>query len=90
MFGCKAAVKHTLLESERLKYLGMDDGKINLELMTKLYMVIAHNLNEARKARDGNKNKKTSKEPEKLKIGDDVLIRDHMSKAFQPSTRISA
>ena len=57
---------------------------INLELMTKLYMVVAHNLNEARKARDGNKKKKTTKEPEKLKIEDNVLIRDHTSKTFQP------
>ena len=26
---------------------------INIELMTKLYHVVVHNLNEARKARDG-------------------------------------
>ena len=84
MFGCKAAVKHYLLESEKPKYLGMDDGMINVELMTKLYHVVAHNLNKARKARDGNKKGKTSQEPEKLKIGDNVLIRDHTSKAFQP------
>ena len=84
MFGREAAVKHNLLESERPKYLGMDDGMINLELMTKLYMVVVHNLNEARKARDGNKKGKTAKEPEKLKIGDNVLVRDHTSKAFQP------
>ena len=45
MFRCEVAVKHTLLESERPKYLGTDDGMINIELMTKLYMVIAHNLN---------------------------------------------
>ena len=51
MFGHKAAVKHTLLESEKPKYLGTDNGKINLELMTKLYMVITHNLNKARKAK---------------------------------------
>ena len=49
------AVKHTLLESENPKYLGTDDGIINVGLMTKLYHVVAHNLNEARKARDGNK-----------------------------------
>ena len=84
MFGREAAVKHTLLESERPKYLGTDDSMINLELMTKLYMVVAHNLNKARKARDGNKKKKTTREPEKLKIGDNVLVRDHTSKAFQP------
>ena len=81
MFGREAAVKHTLLESERPKYLGTDGGMINLELMTKLYMVIAHNLNEAGKARDQNKKKKNTKELEKLKIGDNVLVRDQ---AFQP------
>ena len=77
MFRHEAAVKHTLLESEKPKYLGTDDGMIYMELMTKLYHIVAHNLNEARKG-------KTSKEPEKLKIGDNVLVRDHTSKAFQP------
>ena len=52
--------------------------------MTKLYHVVAHNLNEARKARDGNKKGKTPKEPEKLKIGDNVLITHHTSKVFNP------
>ena len=84
MFGHKAAVKHTLLESENPKYLGTDDGMINIGLMTKLYHVVVHNLNKARKARDGNKKGKTPKEPEKLKVGDNILIRDHTSKAFQP------
>ena len=80
----RAAVKHTLLESKNPKYLGTDDSMINVGLMTKLYHVIAHNLHEARKARDGNKKGKTPREPEKLKIGDNILIRDHTSKAFQP------
>ena len=84
MLGREAMVKHTLLQSESPKYLGTDDGLINIELMTKLYMVVAHNLNQARKARDGNKKNRTIKEPEKLKIGDNVLVRDHTSKAFQP------
>ena len=84
MFGCEAAVKHTLFESENPKYLGTDDGMINIGLMTKLYHVVAHNLNEARKARDGNKKGKTPKEPEELKVGDNILVRDHTSKAFQP------
>ena len=82
MFGREAAVKHTLLESENLKYLGTDDGMINVGLIMKLYHIVAHNLNEARKARDGNKKGKTPREPEKLKIGDNILIRDHTSKAF--------
>ena len=83
MFGCKAAVKHTLLELERPKYLGTDDGMIKVELMSKFCMVIAHNLREERKARDGNRKVKTTKETDKLKIGDNVLVRDHTSKAFE-------
>ena len=84
MFGCEAAVKHTLLASESPKYVGTDNSMINIELMTKLYLVVAHNLNEARKARDGNKKKKGTATQEQLKIGDNVLVRDHTSKAFQP------
>ena len=84
MFGHEAAVKHSLLESENPKYLGTDDGIINKGLMTKLYHIIAHNLSEARKARDKNKRDRPPKEPKKLKIGDNILVRDHTSKAFQP------
>ena len=57
---------------------------INVGLMTKLYHIVAHNLNEARKARDGNKKSTKPKEPVVLYVGDNVLIRDHTSKAFQP------
>ena len=84
MFGREAAVKHTLLESENPRYLGTNEGMINVGLMTKLYNVVAHNLNEARKARDGKKKGTTPKEPKRLKIGDNILVRDHTSKAFQP------
>ena len=83
MFGCEAAVKHTLLASESPKYVGTDDSMINIELMSKLYLVVVHKLNEARKARHGSK-KKNSKTPEQLKVGDNVLVRDHTSKVFQP------
>ena len=84
MFGHEAAVKHTLLKSENPKYVGTNDGMINVGLMTKLYNVVSHNLNETRKARDGKKKGTTPKEPERLKIGDNILVRDHTSKAFQP------
>ena len=57
---------------------------INIELMTKLYLVVPHKLNEARKARDGNKPRKITKEIDSLKVGDNVLVRDHTSKVFQP------
>ena len=52
--------------------------------MTKLYHVVAHNLNEARKVRDGNKKSTKPREPVVLHVGDNVLVRDHTSKAFQP------
>ena len=84
MFRREAAVKHTLLESENPKYLRTNDGMINVGLMTKLYNVVAHNSNEARKARDGKKKGTTPKESENLKIGDNILVRDHTLKAFQP------
>ena len=84
MFGCEAAEKHTLLESENPKYLGTDDGMINVGLMTKLYHVVVHNLNEVKKSRDRNKKGKIPRGPKKLKIGDNILVRDHTSKAFQP------
>ena len=57
---------------------------INIELITKLYLVVPHNLNEARKARDGNKPRKITNEIDSLKVGDNVLVRDHTSKFFQP------
>ena len=40
---------------------------INMGLMTKLYNVVAHNLNKARKARGGNRKGITPKEPRNLK-----------------------
>ena len=80
----EATVKHTLLASESPKYLGTDNSMINIELMSKLYLVVAHNLNEARKARDENKKEKNTTNPVQLKVGDNVLVRDHTSKVFQP------
>ena len=59
MFGQEAVVKHNILASESPKYLGTEDSMINIKLMSKLYLVVAHNLNEARKARNGNKSRKS-------------------------------
>ena len=84
MFGREANVKHNLLASERPKYMGTDESMINLELMNKLYLVIAHNLHEARKARDKNCSRNIPRDVDILKLGDNVLVRDHTSKVFQP------
>ena len=74
MFRREAAVKHSLLESENHKYLGTDDGIINVGLMTKLYHVVAHNLNEARKARDGNKKSTKPRKPVVFRVADNILL----------------
>ena len=84
MFGREANVKHNLLVSEKPKYMGTDESMINLELMNKLYLVVAHNLHEARKARDKNCSRNISREHDILRLGDNVLVRDHTSKVFQP------
>ena len=65
-----------------MKYFGTDDSMINMEFMTKLYLVVAHNLNKARKASDGGKIRKNSATPDILKIGDNVLVKNHTFKVF--------
>ena len=57
MFGCEAAAKHLLLEEESTKYVGDDQGILNLKLMQQLYHVVAYNLAKSRAARDGNTTK---------------------------------
>ena len=84
MFGREANVKHNLLASEKPKYMGTDESMINLELMNKLYLVVTHNLHEARKARDRNCPRNITREVDILRLGDNVLVRDHTSKVFQP------
>ena len=86
MFGRQAAVKHMLLDSESPKYLGDDEGILNVELMRKLYHVIAYNLAKSRAAKDGNKYKRENyfPKPRILEPGANVLVRDHDSKVFQP------
>ena len=84
MFGREAAVKHTLLATESLKYLGSEEGILDIELMKELFHIVAFNLDKARKARDNNKPRKAKSTPQTLKSGDNVLVRDHTSKVFQP------
>ena len=74
MFVREANVKHNLLASEKPKYMGMN----------KLYLVVAHNLHEARKARDKNCSRNITREVDILRMGDNMLVRDHTCKVFQP------
>ena len=75
-----------LLDSESPKYLGNKEGLLNIELMRKLYHVIAFNLAKSRAAQDGNKYTKEHyhPKPKVLEPGKNVLVRDHNSKVFKP------
>ena len=75
-----------LLDSESPKYLGNEEGLLNIELMRKLYHVIAFNLAKSRAAQDGNKYTKEHyhPRPKVLEPGKNVLVRDHDSKVFKP------
>ena len=85
MFGREAAAKHMLLAEESTKYVGDNEGILNLKLMQQLYHVIAYNLAKSRTARDGNMiTKRKNFKPKHLKRNGLVLVRDHTSKAFEP------
>ena len=86
MFSQQAAVKHMLLDSESPKYLGNKEGLLNIELMRKLYHIIAFNLAKSRAAQNGNKYTKEHYHPRPkiLEPGKNVLVRNHDSKVFQP------
>ena len=85
MFGCEAAAKHMLLAEESTKYVGDDQGILNLKLMQQLYHVVAYNLAKSRAARDGNRIlKRRNFKPKHLKLNGLILVRDHTSKAFKP------
>ena len=43
MFGREATVKHTLLVTESLKYLGSEEGILDAELMKELFHIVAFN-----------------------------------------------
>ena len=85
MFGREAAAKHMLLAEESTKYVGDNEGILNLKLMQQLYHIIAYNLAKSRTARDGNRiPKRKNFKPKHLKRNGLVLVRDHTSKAFEP------
>ena len=85
MFGREAAAKHMLLAEESTKYVGDNEGILNLKLMQQLYHVVAYNLAKSRTARDGNSIiKRKNFKPKHLKRNGLVLVRDHTSKAFEP------
>ena len=50
MYGHEANAKHMILAKETTKYLGENEGVLNVQLMTKLLQVVAYNLAKSRTA----------------------------------------
>ena len=58
MYKHEANAKHMILAEETTKYLGDNEGVLNVQLMMKLLQVVAYNLAKSRTARDGNRLKR--------------------------------
>ena len=84
MFGHEANAKHMILAEETTKYLGGNEGILNVQLMTKLLQVVAYNLAKSRTARDGNRLKRKNFRPRHIKINHPVLVRNHTAKPYEP------
>ena len=72
-----------ILAEETTKYLGGNEGVLNVQLMMKLLQVVAYNLAKSRAARDGNKLKRKNFRPRHIKINHPVLVRNHTAKPFK-------
>ena len=83
MYGCEANAKHMILAEETIKYLGDNEGVLNVQLMMKLLQVVAYNLAKSRTARDGNRLKRKNFRPRHIKINHPVLVRNHTAKPFE-------
>ena len=78
MFGREAAVKHMILASESPKYLGMDEGILNVKLLQKLYHVVGYNLAMTRAAKDTD----NTRPPPELRIGTKCSCKRSYSKSI--------
>ena len=83
MYGCEANAKHMILAKETTKYLGDNEGVLNVQLMMKLLQVVAYNLAKSRAAQDGNKLKRKNFRPKHIKVNHPVLMRNHTAKPFE-------
>ena len=83
MYGREANAKHMILAEETAKYLGDNEGVLNMQLMMKLLQVVAYNLAKSRAAQDGNKLKRKNFRPGHIKVNHPVLMRNHTAKPFE-------
>ena len=83
MYGREANAKHMILAEETTKYLGDNEGILNVQLMMKLLQVVAYNLAKSRAAQDGNKLKRKNFRPRHIHVNHPVLLRNHTAKPFK-------
>ena len=81
MFGRDALTNLKDLISPKLRYMGMEELILDLEIMSNIYQSQIHNLKLARQHII--EDQKPVPDP-KISTGDLVLVRDHTSKSFMP------
>ena len=83
MYGHEAYAKYMILAEETTKYLGDNEGVLNVQVMMKLLQVVAYHLAKSRAAQDGNKLKRKNFRPRHIKVNHPVLMRNHTAKPFK-------
>ena len=81
MFGRDALTNLKHLISPKLRYMGMEELILDLEIMSNIYQAQIHNVKLARQCVI--EDQKPVPNP-KINTGDLVLVRDHTSKSFMP------
>ena len=81
MFGRDALTNLKHLICPKLRYMGMEELILDLEIMSNIYQSQIHNLRLARQCVI--EDQRPVPDP-KINTGDLVLVRDHMSKSFMP------
>ena len=72
-----------ILAEETTKYLGDNEGVLNVQMMMILLQVVAYNLAKSRTVRNGNKLKRKNFRPRHIKVNHSVLVRNHTAKPFE-------
>ena len=80
MFGRDPRIPLSDMLGQNIRYLGDDESVLSLESLQQMYYLAAENIKKAREKMDKNKHQY----PNKLKIGDMVMIKSHTREQFQP------
>ena len=83
MFGRDPLVPLQTMLKPRARYLGTSEGFPDLEALQKMYKLVAEQTKVAKEA-SLKRNEVSVKHDHKLRIGDMVLVKNHIPKAFEP------